>query len=112
MMKALAGMFAATALAGCSTTMTFGSMPRTDSLSALKVSTSTGSDVVATLGEPRGRGQVQFSADRPVQQVWSYEYIQSNGSKVRLKMLLVFLENDTYAGYMWFSSNQLLETKP
>lgn len=93
---------------GCSTTMSFGSMPRVDRLQSLKVGASSAGEVVGALGEPRGRGQARFAVDLPQQQVWFYEYMQSDGRKVQLKMLLVFMDKDTYAGHMWFSSGQLL----
>ncbi len=98
-------------MTGCATTMSFGSMPRVEQLPTLKIGISSANEVVSTLGMPRGRGQVRFAADQPGQQVWLYEYTQSDGKKVKLKMLLVFMEEDVYAGYMWFSSGQLLESK-
>ncbi len=99
-------------LAGCATTMHFGAMPEVDRLPSLKIAVSSANDVVSALGEPRGRGQARFAPDHPEQQVWFYEYTQSEGKKVKLKMLLVFMEKDVYAGYMWFSSGQLLEARP
>lgn len=95
-------------LSACSTTMSFGSMPRIDSLQTLTIGTSKADEVVRALGEPRGHGQAKFGPDLPEQQVWQYEYMQSDGSKVQLKMLLVFMNEDTYYGHMWFSSGQLM----
>lgn len=92
----------------CSTTMNFGSPPRVDRLEALRIGTSTAGDVRNALGEPRGRGQARFAADLPEQQTWFYEYMQSDGRKVQLKMLLVFMDRDVYGGHIWFSSGQLL----
>lgn len=94
--------------AGCATTVSFGSVPRIDRLQTLKVGGSNGSEVVRTLGEPRGRGQSRFQADFPETQVWFYEYMQTDGQKAQVKMLLVFVHNDLYVGHMWFSSGQLL----
>lgn len=93
---------------GCATTISFGSMPRVDRLQVLKVGASSAGEVVAALGEPRGRGQSKFEADFPETQVWLYEYMQSDGRKAKLKMLLVFMHNDLYVGHMWFSSGQLV----
>src|SRR5262245_26594756 len=96
------------ALAGCAPTMTFGSLPKVDNVPSLKVGASTAGDVRGALGEPRGRGRARFAADLPEQDVWFYEYMQSDGQKVQLKMLLVFVDKDVYAGHMWFSSGQLV----
>ena len=92
----------------CSTTMSFGSAPQVDRLQALRTGSSTASEVRNALGEPRGRGQARFAVDVPEQQIWFYEYMQSDGRKVQLKMLLVFMDGDVYGGHIWFSSGQLL----
>ncbi|CAN0628642.1 conserved protein of unknown function [Burkholderia multivorans] len=99
-------------MSGCSTTTTFGTVPPVERLSSLKAGISTQGEVLATLGEPRGRGAVRWAATTPNQPVLFYEYAQSEGKKVRLKILLVFLDHDIYSGYMWFSSGQLLQDKP
>lgn len=93
---------------GCSTTMAFGSLPRIDRLESLKIGTSGAGEVLLALGEPRGRGQAKLGPNVPEQQIWFYEYTKSDGKKVQLKMLLVFMDKDVYAGHMWFSSRQLL----
>lgn len=95
-------------MTGCTTTMSFGTMPRIDKLESLKGGASSAREVVVALGEPRGRGLARFGAELPEQQVWFYEYMQSDGRKVQLKMLLVFMDKDTYMGHMWFSSGQLM----
>ena len=105
---ALAACLAITGLAGCAPTMTFGSLPRVENVPSLKVGASTTGEVRNALGEPRGRGRARFSVDLPEQDVWFYEYMQSDGQKVQLKMLLVFVDKDVYAGHMWFSSGQLV----
>lgn len=95
-------------MSACSTTMNFGSMPRIDRLQTLTIGASNAGEVVRALGEPRGHGQSKFGPDLPEQQIWQYEYVQSDGRKVQLKMLLVFMDKDTYVGHMWFSSGQLV----
>jgi hypothetical protein len=94
---------------GCASTVSFGSPPRTDRLDTLRVGTSSADEVTRALGEPRGRGGVQFTPDSPAGQVWFYEYIQSEGKKARMKMLLVFMDKDRYMGHMWFAAAQLVE---
>ncbi len=83
-------------------------MPQVERLQTLTIGTSNAGDVVRVLGEPRGHGQMKMGSDIPEQQVWLYEYTRVQGSKVQLKMLLVFLDKDVYVGHMWFSSNQLM----
>ena len=95
-------------VSACSTTMSFGSAPRIDGLEQLKIGISSAAEVLSALGEPRGRGLARFDPSLPEQQIWFYEYVRSDGKKVQLKMLLVFMDKDAYAGYMWFSSGQLL----
>ena len=107
-MKALAVCFAIVALAGCAPAMTFGSLPKVENVPSLKVGASTASEVRNALGEPRGRGRARFAPDLPEQDIWFYEYTQIDGRKVQLKMLLVFVDKDVYAGHMWFSSGQLV----
>jgi hypothetical protein len=95
-------------LSACETTMSFGSMPKVDQLQTLTIGTSKADEVVRALGEPRGHGQAKFRPDLPEQQIWQYEYIQSDGKKIQMKMLLVLMDKDTYVGHMWFSSGQLM----
>lgn len=95
-------------LSGCSTNISFGSMPRVENLQTLAIGTSKASDVVRALGEPRGHGQAKFRPDLPEQQIWQYEYIETDGTKMHTKMLLVFMNEDTYVGHMWFSSGALV----
>lgn len=95
-------------MTACSTTMSFGSIPQIERLQTLTIGASNAGDVVRALGEPRGHGQMRFEPGRPEQQIWLYEYMRSDGRKVQLKMLLVFMDKDTYVGHMWFSSGQLV----
>ena len=109
--RAAAGVIAACAIAStaaCTTTMTFGSVPRVDRLQALKAGASTSREIAQVLGEPRGQGRAKFQADFPEADVWFYEYMQSDGQKAQVKMLLVFVHENLYTGHMWFSSGQLI----
>ena len=111
MRRLAAGLMAGCAIgatAGCATTISFGSVPRIDRLQALKAGASTGGDIARALGEPRGQGRSKFQADFPETNVWFYEYMQTDGQKAQVKMLLVFVHEDLYVGHMWFSSGQLM----
>ena len=93
-------------LAACAQSVTYGAKPQTDRLSMLVRVKSTAADVLRALGEPRGRGAARL-ADEPNsarRDVLFYEYVQSNGSTVNLKMLMVFMRDGTYDGHFWFSS--------
>lgn len=93
-------------LAACAQSVTFGVKPQTDRLSMLVRGRSTAADVLLALGEPRGRGAARL-ADQPDaarRDVLFYEFVQSSGSAVNLKMLIVFMRDNTYDGHLWFSS--------
>lgn len=99
-----------------SCTLKYGVPPQVDQLGSLKVGISTRADVLMTLGEPRGRGATRFSKATSIKHsvndyydIWFYEYIESDGIKVNLKFLLVFIDQDLYSGHLWFSSSELME---
>lgn len=96
-------------LSGCATTMRAGTPPRTDRLKGLTVGVSTVQDVLRALGEPRGGGMARSSAVQEPRRILYYEYMEAEGQRVGLKLLLVFIHADRYDGHLWFSSAQLLE---
>jgi hypothetical protein len=103
-------------LLACMPTIKFGVQPKVDKLDTLKVGVSSKSDILMTLGEPRGRGAARFSdvaslkhSIEPYHDIWFYEYLESNGENVQLKFLLVFVDKDHYNGHFWFSSSELME---
>ena len=98
-------------LVGCASTMKFGSPPRVNNLETLKLGVSNKSDVLQSLGEPRGYGAGRYASLPGPREIWSYDYIVSEGKKTNLKFLLVFFEKDLYDGYLWFSASALLDTK-
>jgi hypothetical protein len=82
---------------------------------SLHLGESTRAEVLATLGEPIGRGMARLPVDpRPnAGAMWSYYYeedlvkgILSQQPSVdgRRMFLFIVFEGDTYDGYMWFSS--------
>jgi hypothetical protein len=85
--------------------------PRTERLAHFIIGVSTTAELLSELGEPRGQGMTRFSADQPPRKVWWYEYSQSKDllrGRVERSVLLVFLANDRYDGYLWFTvSNDL-----
>ncbi len=103
------GLITAGLLSGCATTMRVGTPPRTDRLKGLTVGVSTGEDVLRALGQPRGSGAARNSSVPEPLKVYSYEYMEAEGLRIGLKLLLVFIRDDRYDGHLWFSSGQLIE---
>jgi len=97
-------------LAAC-TTVHYGSPPHIDRLAKLQLGQSSSADVLLSLGEPRGHGVARLAPDMEAEQVWFYEYVVSDGKNVALKMLLVFVRQDVYDGYLWFSSAELIQKR-
>ncbi len=94
-------------LVGC--TFKFGSLPRTDQLTTLKPGVSSEADVLRALGEPRGYGMARLAVHPEPRKLWFYEYVLVEGSRVDLKILLVFVRQDHYDGHLWFSAATLLQ---
>ena len=88
--------------------MRIGSPPRTDRLASLTAGVSRPADVLLALGEPRGRGVLRPSAALTPRTIWSYEYGEAEALQLRLKILVVFFEQDRYDGYLWFASDSTM----
>jgi hypothetical protein len=50
-------------------------------LETLKLGISNKSDVLLSLGEPRGYGAGRYSSVPEPREIWSYEYVVSDGKK-------------------------------
>jgi len=86
--------------------MKFGRMPPTDKMeSSLRPIVDSKFEVLKVLGPPRGYGMVRMSnlPNNP-HDIWFYEYVTAKSGKIKLKMLLVFFDEEKYVGYLWFSS--------
>jgi len=97
------------AVGGCATgPMKMGNPPAVDRLSELSAGVSTAKDVIAVLGEPKGRGAAR-SPTFGLKESWLYESMEVDGTKARMRMLMVFLDKDTgvYQGHMWMASGML-----
>ena len=93
---------------GCASSSSFGTPPRVAGLTKLAVGQSTATDILLALGEPRGRGAARFPVDPQLRTVWFYEYLQAEGGRTDLSALIVFVREDRYEGYLWFSASQLI----
>jgi len=96
-------------LAGCATSIKYGSPPKVNQLSLLKQGVSVKSDVLAALGEPRGYGAGRFHALPKPREIWFYEYMETDGVRTQLKFMLVFFDADRYDGHLWFASSSLMD---
>lgn len=97
-------------LGGCASgPMELGRPLPVDRLSQLKPGVSTMTEVLAALGQPQGRGGARMPA-LPAAEVLLYESDTMDGTKMRMKMLIVFVRRDSavYEGYMWFNSGMFL----
>ena len=98
-----------TLFAGCMT-VKYGSMPNTMALQTqLTQHVSNKADVLRILGPPRGYGMARLPSLPNPNVLWFYEFIESDGNNVDLKMLLVFFEGEKYSGHLWFSSFDKIE---
>lgn len=95
---------------GCS--VKIGRIPPIEEMdSSLKPLVDSKSEVLKVLGPPRGYGMVRMSnlPNNP-HGIWFYEYITGDmQGEITLKMLLVFFDQEKYAGYLWFSSFEQLK---
>jgi len=100
-------------LGGCKSAPTELGNPRNplpiERLAQLDPGVSTMTEVVAVLGQPQGRGKARMP-NLPAADVLLYESDALHGTKMRMKMLIVFVRRDSavYEGYMWFNSGLLV----
>lgn len=105
-----AGLAAPILVAGCASgPLELGRPLPLDRLSQLKPGASSVAEVIATLGEPQGRGKGLLPT-APNQDVLLYESDTMDGTKMRMRMLIVYVTRPTglYEGYMWFSSGSIV----
>jgi len=98
-------------LVGCAPSFTFGTRPKTDQLHQLRRGASTSSDVRSILGEPRGKGETRLPAGHRT--LWLYDSGEFDGSslRTRIRYLIIFLDGETYDGYLWFDIDTKYEER-
>jgi len=85
--------------------------------SALSAGVSKGAQVEAVLGKPLGKGRALMPYHDEPRTIWTYYFEEGSislgggESKDSRKYLFVFLDKDTYEGYMWFDSHLNSQTK-
>ena len=113
--RAIVVLLVVLALAGCSIHVRMGRAPDVQVLdSQLQVGSSTAADVRRLLGEPYARGR-SFLAPDPAQRatdLWTYYFGEGGTEDVRQMFLFVYLDQDVFHGYMWFSSLPTIQPPP
>lgn len=89
-----------TVLSGCSVAFNFGTPPRIDQLKLLRPGISNSTEIRRILGEPRGNGETYLSIGHRT--IWFYDSGQVDRDRTQIRYLLVFLDGETYDGYLWF----------
>lgn len=85
--------------------MRIGKRPNPDVLEKnLRIGQSSTSDILAALGEPDGKGREMLPIVQQPRTLWSYYYEEGDLKDSRRIFLFVFIKQDRYNGYMWFSS--------
>lgn len=89
---------------------TIGERPRIAGLATLRSGVSTKAEVLAAMGiAPRGYGFTRYTADQPLRNLWSYEFMQIQGAQIGLQIVLIFFREDVYEGYFWFSAEEIAQ---
>jgi hypothetical protein len=95
-------------LSGCADLrIRLGTQPNLDALEReLAIGTSTEADVHRALGQPYARGRSLLPIDQAAKPltVWTYYYETGGLKDPRRTFLFVYLDENHYQGYMWFSS--------
>ena len=82
-------------------------MPKIDALKDLTQGVSSLEDVRLALGEPRARGMSRWAAYPEVLlKIWEYQYTRAGAGQIDLTILMVFIAEDKYYGYLWFSAEE------
>ena len=105
-------LLALTALCGgCAPSFSFGIPPKVTQLHQLRRGSSSAADIRRVLGEPRGRGATHIPVG--MRTLWLYESGNFEGSsrRTQLRYLIVFLDGETYDGYLWFDIDTQFEDR-
>jgi hypothetical protein len=113
--RTIAVLLTVLALTGCSIRIRTGRLPDVKVLeNQLQIGTSTAAEVRRLLGEPYARGRSLLPPDpakRPTD-LWTYTYGEGDLEDSRQIVLFVFLDQDVFLGYMWFSSLPAIQPPP
>ena len=99
-------------LGGCATSLKLVEEPMVPRLDHVMVDVTTAHQIEQVLGKPQGRGEVS-SPGFGLKEAWMNEVADTDGNKVRLQMLMVFLDDESrvYHGHLWFASGALFTLK-
>ena len=99
------------AVGGCAApSIMMGKPPAVERLAELEAGVSTTKDVIAVLGQPQGRGATR-SQSYGLKDAWLYESTETQGTRARVRMLMVFFDKETgvYQGYLWGGAGFLID---
>ena len=92
-------------MVSCEINVRAGRLPDISALETkLQVGESTINEVQVAMGEPYGRGRSMFPFHDEPRDVWTYYYEEGDLKDDRRTFLYVFIYEDKYDGYIWFSS--------
>ena len=98
-------------LASACMTLKHGTPLITEGLHSLKLGQSTYADILLALGQPRGNGSVRVSQSPEPHDILFYEFMESDLKNVEFEILLVFMVDQIYDGYLWFASTDRVRQK-
>jgi hypothetical protein len=97
-------------LGGCaSISFDFGTPPKIEHLRQLRRGASSISEVRSLLGSPRGKGAVRIPVG--YRTLWLYDSGRFDPNRSRIRYLLVFIDGETYDGYLWFDVDTKYEER-
>lgn len=100
-----------TGITGCVRAFEFGRMTRPAQLATLQVGLSTEADVLRALGEPRGRGAARLVGVEGPRSILLYDAYRGDSGSVAATLLVVFLHEGRYDGYLWMSTATPVEKR-
>ena len=90
-------------LANCiSPSFTLGVAPPVERLSELRRGESRKADVIRVLGQSQGEGASRLPDFPGYRTILSYEFMRLEEATAKLTILLVFLDDNVFDGYLWF----------
>ncbi len=99
------------ALSNACISMKFGTPLITEGLDSLELGQSTHADILLALGNPRGNGSAHMRQHPEPRDMLFYEFVKAGGKDVELEILVVFMLDQHYDGYLWFASSERMRSK-
>jgi len=97
------------ALSTACVSLEYGTPLVTGGLESLELGQSSHSDILLALGKPRGTGSVRVSQHPEPRDILFFEFLKSDGRNVEIEILVVFMLDQRYDGYLWFASTERIQ---